>query len=146
MSHKKTPPAEGPGVRGYCGETSGLGAYVGADLNRQTLAECPRLRNASRPLRPFKVEHAEFCRLVISPRWRHRNVTLAELEALRLAAAWRTIRAALRQMSPADVIEHACRMAAIWPQYCALPNCPPPFEFSEMDSVCMAQDAMRLTQ
>jgi hypothetical protein len=104
---------------------------------RVSVGNCPR------PLRSFKAEHAEFCRLVMSPRWRHRNLTLAELEAQRMAAAYRTISAALRKMPPDDVIALARRMATNWTRYASLPNCPPPFEFDEMDAVRMALDVER---
>jgi hypothetical protein len=104
------------------------------------------LQDYPRPLRSFKVEHAEFCRYVISPRWRHRRLTAVELDERRRVAAWRTIRAALRRYPVEVVIDLARDMSTAWYRCCLLPNCPPGFAFDEKDAVRMALEAAELRE
>ncbi|WP_162255237.1 MULTISPECIES: hypothetical protein [unclassified Lysobacter] len=61
-----------------------------------------------------------------------------------MEAAWRTVRAGLREMSVDDVFAHTRHMARQWERFAMLPNCPPPFEFNELDAVRMVLDAMEL--
>jgi len=63
-----------------------------------------------------------------------------------MEAAWRTVRAGLREMSADDVLAHARHMARQWERYVMLPNCPPPCEFGELDAVRMVLDAMGFDQ
>jgi hypothetical protein len=140
VSHKKTPPAEGPGVRGYCGEMSGLGAHTGAELNQFPLHGCPRLREVPRPLRSFKKEHGTFCRLVIAPKPVD-CASLPELQANRTAAAWRAVRAAVHGGKLADAHAIAWSMARYAAKF-SLPR----FDFDILDAERLAQDVAYFEQ
>jgi hypothetical protein len=93
-----------------------------------------------RPLRSLTVEHREFCRLVMGPRWRHRKLSLPELDAHRRVAAWRTIRAAMRTNPLQSVVAFTDELTSMWARYAHLPNCPPPFAFDRLDALRMVLD------
>lgn len=96
---------------------------------------------AACPVRSFTVEYRFFSRYVIAPRWRDRKLSPGALEALRMEAAWRTIRAGLRTNSVDQMLKFGPRMASAWTRMAMLPNCPPPFMFDELDAVRMVLDA-----
>jgi hypothetical protein len=94
----------------------------------------------NRSLRPFKVEHGLFCRLVIAPKPADR-ANPAGLHNKRMEAACRALRALSLTSDLPEVTGVAQRMARLWTMARALPNLPPPFQFTEADAVRMAMDA-----
>jgi len=92
------------------------------------------------PPRSFKVEHGMFCRLVIAPKDSCR-MNPKHLHALRMRAAWRAIRAAIKQYGSDEALMLARRMAGTWKMARSLPNQPPAFDFDETDAVSMVLDA-----
>lgn len=130
MTHKRTPPAEGPGAQNHSVEVKVLVANDRGGAAGQPWAECPPYRIASRPLRSFKKEHNDFCRLVVAPK-----VVDRALHAKRIEAAWRSIRAAGLKKKPIDRRAIAERMAG----YAALFSYPY-FCFDVLDAERMALD------
>lgn len=130
MKTKKSP----GGQAGATGRRT-LGEFGSNNIGR---AQSPPLQEF--PLRSFKVEHGMFCRLVIAPKDSCR-LNPKHLHALRMRAAWRAIRAAIKQYGSEETFLIARRMAGTWKMASSLPNRPPAFDFDEADAVSMVLDA-----
>lgn len=109
-------------------------------LPARTIGRVPSSSLQEFPLRSFKVEHGLFCRMVIAPK-DHCQLNPKRLHALRINAAWRAVRAAIKQYGSDETFVIARRMAGTWERARSLPNRPTEFNFDEADAVCMVLDA-----